>query len=34
MARLCNTTQLRAGDMLAVVGVPVVIDGIAIGEGN
>jgi len=34
MARLCNTTELRARDMLAVVGVPVVTDDIAIREGN
>jgi hypothetical protein len=34
MARLYNTTELRTRDMLAVVGVPVVIGGIAIGEGN
>jgi hypothetical protein len=34
MARLCNTTELRTRDMLAVVDVPVVIDGIAIRERN
>jgi len=34
MARLCDTTELRTRDTLAVVGVPVVIDGIAIREGN
>jgi len=34
MARLCNTTELRTRDMLAVVGVPVVSVGIAIWERN